>query len=401
MRMKKLIVSLLLLVFLIPSVVFADVTVYDVTVYVKTALTGSAGALDSIDGTGLVDGDLAFVFASNVFYTYRLDDDSGAAESSPSVIAPDANGGNKRWILQNTYNSSYSSISGTPAQYQWGEWVNATTIKGTAVTGSKVVCTDANGSPVACTNLTDTAVDLRGYIAGLGLSNAADADHDITIAAGTCRDSTNAYTLTLASALTKQIDAAWAEGNNAGGMFTGVVGNNTWYHLFLIRKDSNGALDAGWDTSLTAANRPAGWTSYRLIRSHKTDGSANIIADTQEGDCIFFNTAIADLTTGSDRELAALTLSVPPRPGIRAIFNVVVQSISADASGTMRIGAGNQSNPPTINIGTGNSVNGINEYLGPYELLTSNGQIYIGFAGLTANVYVYLLGYIDERGRNR
>ena len=157
MRMKKLIVSLLLLVFLIPSVVFADVTVYDVTVYVKTALTGSAGALDSIDGTGLVDGDLAFVFASNVFYTYRLDDDSGAAESSPSVIAPDANGGNKRWILQNTYNSSYSSISGTPAQYQWGEWVNATTIKGTAVTGSKVVCTDANGSPVACTNLSDLA----------------------------------------------------------------------------------------------------------------------------------------------------------------------------------------------------------------------------------------------------
>jgi len=45
-----------------------------------------------------------------------------------------------------------ASISGTPAQYQWGEWVNATTIKGTAVTASKVVCTDANGSPVACTN---------------------------------------------------------------------------------------------------------------------------------------------------------------------------------------------------------------------------------------------------------
>jgi len=45
-----------------------------------------------------------------------------------------------------------ASISGTPAQYQWGEWVNATTIKGTAVTASKVVCTDANGSPTACTN---------------------------------------------------------------------------------------------------------------------------------------------------------------------------------------------------------------------------------------------------------
>lgn len=42
------------------------------------------------------------------------------------------------------------STSGTPTQYNWAEWTNATTIKGTAVTASKPVCTDANGSPTAC-----------------------------------------------------------------------------------------------------------------------------------------------------------------------------------------------------------------------------------------------------------
>lgn len=42
------------------------------------------------------------------------------------------------------------SISGTPAQYYWAEWVNGTTVKGTAVTASKPVCTDANGSPAVC-----------------------------------------------------------------------------------------------------------------------------------------------------------------------------------------------------------------------------------------------------------
>ncbi|HBH13826.1 MAG TPA: hypothetical protein DDX29_12070 [Clostridiales bacterium] len=106
MRRKKFIALLLFLTFFIPSVVYADVTVY-----VKTALTGgAAGALDSIDGAGLVDGDLAFVFASDVFYTYRLDDDSAASESSPSIIAPDANGGDKRWILQNSYNIDYMPI---------------------------------------------------------------------------------------------------------------------------------------------------------------------------------------------------------------------------------------------------------------------------------------------------
>jgi hypothetical protein len=35
-----------------------------------------------------------------VIYNYILDDDSGATESSPDVIAPATNPGNKRWILQ-------------------------------------------------------------------------------------------------------------------------------------------------------------------------------------------------------------------------------------------------------------------------------------------------------------
>jgi len=46
---------------------------------------------------------------------------------------------------------------GTPAQYEWGIWTGDGTLKGLAVTGSKVVCTDVNGEPVACTNLTDLA----------------------------------------------------------------------------------------------------------------------------------------------------------------------------------------------------------------------------------------------------
>lgn len=73
----------------------------DVTVYKKTALTGNtASSLDGIDGGGLLDGDMAFVTVSDVLYVYILDDDSGAAESSPDVISPDTNPGNKRWLLQ-------------------------------------------------------------------------------------------------------------------------------------------------------------------------------------------------------------------------------------------------------------------------------------------------------------
>lgn len=70
--------------------------------YGATALTGGAsGALDSIDGTNLATGDGAFVTTSTGTYFYYLNAASGAAESSPNVIAPDANGGNKRWIFIN------------------------------------------------------------------------------------------------------------------------------------------------------------------------------------------------------------------------------------------------------------------------------------------------------------
>ena len=70
----------------------------------KTALTGgAAGALDSIDGASLTDGHFAHVTVSGVLYIHKLDADSAAAESSPGVIAPDANAGDKRWVLQNAY----------------------------------------------------------------------------------------------------------------------------------------------------------------------------------------------------------------------------------------------------------------------------------------------------------
>lgn len=68
--------------------------------YPATSLTGGAvGALDYIDGTGLADGDGAIVIVGgDSIYFYVLDADSAAAESSPSVIAPDANAGDKRWV---------------------------------------------------------------------------------------------------------------------------------------------------------------------------------------------------------------------------------------------------------------------------------------------------------------
>ncbi len=76
-----------------------------------TSLIGGAtGALDKIDGDTLTDGDGCLVITATGYYLYILDDDSGAVESSPDVIAPDTNPGTKRWILQKSL-STHSDIS--------------------------------------------------------------------------------------------------------------------------------------------------------------------------------------------------------------------------------------------------------------------------------------------------
>lgn len=69
-------------------------------VYPAIGLTGgSSGYLDDIDGDILQNNDIALVVSSTAVYIYHLNSTSGAAESSPDIIAPDDNPGNKRWEL--------------------------------------------------------------------------------------------------------------------------------------------------------------------------------------------------------------------------------------------------------------------------------------------------------------
>ena len=204
----------------------------DETFYYKTGLTGGASTdLDGIDGAGLSDGDAAIVYDSSKAYLYLLDDDSGAAESSPGVISPDTNAGNKRWILQQT----------------------------------------DPGMP-------------KNHITGLVLSNDTDTDHDINITAGEARDSTDAQDITLASEITKQIDSAWSVGDDAGGMDTGSVGNTTHYFVWLIKRSDTGVVDALFSTSFSSPTMPTNYDYKRLVGWVLTDGSSNILGFRSIGD---------------------------------------------------------------------------------------------------------------------
>lgn len=71
----------------------------------------------------------------------------------------------------------------------------------------------------------------RSYLAGAALSNnGTDATNDIDIAAGACRDSTNAVDITIA-AMTKRLDANWAAGTNQGFRNSAAAITDTTYHV--------------------------------------------------------------------------------------------------------------------------------------------------------------------------
>jgi hypothetical protein len=93
---KKLGIILLVLLFAIPC--FGKVRWYNATSHVG----GTDGTADSINGQNLFDGDKLIVVTTTNTYFYTLDVDSAVAEDSTSytVISPDSNAGDKRWVIE-------------------------------------------------------------------------------------------------------------------------------------------------------------------------------------------------------------------------------------------------------------------------------------------------------------
>jgi hypothetical protein len=128
----------------------------------------------------------------------------------------------------------------------------------------------------------------NNYLSGFKLSVDATDVHDLVIGTGQCKDSSNTYNLTLASALVKQVDNIWAAGTNVGGLAdseggtlsTGALSAGTWLHVFVIKNTSTGSVDAGFDTALNASNLLntsevlsvfTGTIAYRRVGSIKCD----------------------------------------------------------------------------------------------------------------------------------
>jgi hypothetical protein len=145
-----------------------------------------------------------------------------------------------------------------------------------------------------------------------------------------------------ASALTKilQSSGSWIAGNDQNGLFSGARANNTWYYLFAIYNSSIGVVDFGYDTNVSATNRPAGYTKYQLLQACKTDASGNIITGTYFKDGWFWYNSRQVEFDWTGVTSTNLTLSFYP-PGINgfAYMNAVSNMSSSTGARRIRIGA--------------------------------------------------------------
>ncbi len=254
--------------------------------YPATALTGGGvGALDNIDGNDLADGDRAVVVTDDGIYYYRLYATSGAAESAPEVIAPDVNAGDKRWVRVDPLLTQSEMMQ--------------------VLQGGQIV----------------PEVD-------------TDADHDINLKPGVAvlTDGAGNYkAFHLTANLCKQLDAAWAAGDDAGGFPSGLsLSADTMYYMVLIGKD-DGTLDAGFDTDSAASqllSDAADYSWYAVLRGNFavfTDGSSNIRDFEIVNSFLSFASMIIDVDDSSlsDEVAETGTLTAPPDTRVRCFVRIL------------------------------------------------------------------------------
>jgi hypothetical protein len=248
----------------------------------------------------------------------------------------------------------------------------------------------------------------KGYLWGLTLSNnATDATNDIDIAVGECRDSGNSADMALSSGLTKQLDAAWAVGTNAGGLDTGSIGNNT-YHVWLIKRGDTGVVDVLFSLSASSPTMPTNYTFKRRIGSIVRTGAV-IKPFVQDGDKFIWKAPVLDLAaTNPGTSAVSRTLTLPIGIRVEAIISVLGFGAAAadNPSGVLITDLSQDDVAAGTSAWTqyGYSGAAAAHYVGSAMRVHTNttAQVRSRVEISTANtgLRIYTHGWVDTRGRN-
>lgn len=109
-----------------------------------------------------------------------------------------------------------------------------------------------------------------GAVEGLALSYTSATS--VSISAGECRDSTDVDDILVPSTLTPSLTTS-----GAGGLDTGAEANATFYHVYVIKNPSSGAVSSLLSTSSTSPTLPSGYTRFRRVGCFQNGGNGDIV----------------------------------------------------------------------------------------------------------------------------
>jgi hypothetical protein len=178
---------------------------------------------------------------------------------------------------------------------------------------------------------------------------------------------------------TLQSSGSWTAGNDQNGLFSGAKANSTWYFLFAIYNPTTGVVDFGFDTNITATNRPVAYTKYQLLHACKTDSSGNILAGTYFRDGWFWYNARQveyDSTAITNSNLA---LGFYP-PNLSGFAHFTANSQMGGTTGARRIRIGTSASNFSIDTGFTYGDTFVSGSSGITSVNSSN-QVYISTSG--------------------
>lgn len=240
----------------------------------------------------------------------------------------------------------------------------------------------------------------RNHIDGYQMSTAGSST-TMAIGAGQAANSTNAVYITLVSSLNKTT-SSWAVGTGNGGLDTGTIANNTWYHFYAIRRPDTGVVDVVFSTNATSPTLPTNYTQFRRIGARRTNGSGQWDSFTQIGDLFIINTPILDVNDGASgtTDKTGTLTNVPT--GVNTLVNANVSIgnngnhayISALSSAAAASSLSAAPLTSVVNVLNGTSVT-------PYPvqfLADTNAQF--RYRTLSSSTFLLsVLSYVDLRGK--
>jgi hypothetical protein len=242
---------------------------------------------------------------------------------------------------------------------------------------------------------------MPGQLSGLTMSVNGGNAFCLDVAPGGATSDDNTTPMLLAATWTKNLTAVFGAGNGTtfGGMDTGSVAANTWYHVWLILNPTGNVADLLFSLSATAPTLPAGYTKKRRIGSIKTNASSQITPFSQYGDQFLLGTTTAWNEYNGAGLATSLSLTglqfVPSGVKVEAILHLVCTNASScnvllmsPDSAVTGFGAWTIQVPP-------GSFGG-----GQHHIRTNtSAQFLIGATVAGTALYCTTMGWFDNRGK--